>query len=151
MKKVIITENAEQTEALGRGVGASLRGGEVIELVSDLGGGKTTFARGLVAGAGSSDNVSSPTFTISNLYKSDRLTINHFDFYRLSEAGLMEHELQDVLGEPDQVVIVEWSDVVAHVLPKDRLTVKFTASSSDDGRRLCFELPNNLKYLVEKP
>lgn len=149
MQRIVVTKDAGQTEKLGFHVGQVLRGGEVIELVSDLGGGKTTFTRGLANGAGSKDHVSSPTFTISNVYHADGLTIHHFDFYRLGEAGLMEHELEDVLGQDDQVVVVEWSDVVAHVLPEDRLTINF-ASDGDEQRTCRLEYPDKLKYLVEK-
>lgn len=149
MKTTVVTSSAEQTEVIGKKIGARLRGGESIELVSDLGGGKTTFTRGVAAGAGSKDHVSSPTFTISNVYNAPKFTITHFDFYRLGDAGLMEHELEDVLGEADQVVIVEWSDVVAHVLPKDRLTVRI-ASTRDEGRTLTFDCPESLQYLVEQ-
>lgn len=147
MKIVVTTKNAEATEKLGFQLGRALKGGEVIELVSDLGGGKTTFTRGLAEGSGSSDHVSSPTFTISNVYEAGGLTIHHFDFYRLAEAGLMEHELEDVLRQKDQVVVVEWSDVVAHVLPKDRLTIHF-ASNGEDKRTCTFEYPKKLEYLV---
>jgi len=149
MKKIIVTKSPEETEKLGWQIGKVLKGGEVIELASDLGGGKTTFTRGFALGAGSDDHVSSPTFTISNIYTAKKLTIHHFDFYRLHEAGLIEHELEDVLGEPDQVVIVEWSDVVAHVLPEDRLAIKI-ASSSDGERTVTVEYPEKLAYLVEK-
>lgn len=148
MKTTVVTHGVEETDDLGRKLGKALRGGEVIELISDLGGGKTTFTRGLVAGAGSKDHVSSPTFTISNVYASPQFTITHFDFYRLGEAGLIEHELEDVLGEPDQVIIVEWSDVVAHVLPKNRLTVHIT-SGGDDDRDFNLDYPEKLQYLVE--
>lgn len=149
MKTVIITKSAEDTENLGFRLGQALTGGEVIELVSDLGGGKTTFTRGLARGVGSQDHVSSPTFTISNIYEADKLTIHHFDFYRLAEAGLMEHELEDVLGQDDQVVVVEWSDVVAHVLPEERLTIRF-ASDGEDKRTCSLEYPAGLEYLVAK-
>ena len=149
MTKRIVTKSAEDTEKLGWHVGRALRGSEVIELVSDLGGGKTTFMRGLALGADSKDHVSSPTFTISNMYEADKLTIHHFDFYRLNEAGLIEHELEDVLGQPGQVVIVEWSDVVAHVLPKNRLTVTIV-SNGDQERSFTFAYPESLSYVVEK-
>ncbi len=147
MRRVVTTKNAEATEKLGFRLGQALKGGEVIELISDLGGGKTTFSRGLARGAGSPDHVSSPTFTISNVYEAGGLTIHHFDFYRLAEAGLMEHELEDVLGQDDQVVVVEWSDVVAHVLPKDRLTIRFV-SDGEDARTCTLEYPKKLEYLV---
>ena len=149
MKKKVKTLSADATETVGHNIGASLRGGEVIELISDLGGGKTTLTRGIVRGAGSQDHVSSPTFTISNLYESKDFTIHHFDFYRLGEAGLMEHELEDIIGSTDSVVIVEWSDVVAHVLPDDRLTINF-GTDGEDGRTLDLEFTEKLEYLVDK-
>lgn len=149
------TKDAQQTENLGQKLGKALRGGEVIELISDLGGGKTTLVRGLVAGTDSQDLVSSPTFTISNVYNAGKLTIHHFDFYRLVEAGLMEYELSDVIDEPDSVVIVEWSDVVAHVLPKERLSIRIASQPGEvdqdpdkEGRTIMLEYPEKLEYLV---
>src|SRR5262249_35297728 len=113
------TASAEATEKLGEQIGKRLRGGEVIELVSDLGGGKTTFVRGLARGFGSTAHVSSPTFTISHEYKAGRRTLYHYDFYRLTEAGIMADELAEAAHDPDAVVVVEWGDIVADVLPAD--------------------------------
>ena len=69
------------TTAYGLFLGANLRGGEVVELISDLGGGKTTLTQAIVAGAGSKDVVSSPTFTIGKQYTAGKLRIYHFDFF----------------------------------------------------------------------
>src|SRR5690606_23307454 len=88
-----ITNSPEQTEQFAQILASKLRGGEVIELVSDLGGGKTTFTRGLVGGLKSTDTVASPTFTISREYTGGRLHVYHFDFYRLGEAGIVGDEL----------------------------------------------------------
>ena len=148
MTKVIETTAPVATENLGKHLGSRLKGGAVIELVSDLGGGKTTMTRGIVEGAGSQDLVTSPTFTISNRYQVGKLSISHFDFYRLVEPGLMEHELADVLEDPSVVVIVEWSEIVAHVLPKDRLTIEIVANS-EDGRKITMNYPEKLSYLVD--
>lgn len=139
--------SSEQTEQFARRIGANLRGGEVIELVSDLGGGKTTFTRGLAAGAGSPDVVASPTFTVSKVYKTDNFEIHHFDFYRLAEAGLIEHELHDLLGDPGIVVIVEWGGVVEHVLPEEKLSVTL-AKSGDESREITISYPDALAYTL---
>lgn len=64
-----VTTSSNETEALGKRLASNLHGSEAIELVSDLGGGKTTFVRGLAKGLGSTDHVSSPTFTVCNVYK----------------------------------------------------------------------------------
>lgn len=148
MKIDIDSADVAATQALSEKLGRALRGGEVIELISDLGGGKTTFVHGLAKGIGSPDRVASPTFTISKVYKGGKLEIHHFDFYRLQDAGLMEHELHDVLGDPGVVVVVEWGDVVAHVLPEDRLTIRLV-STGDESRRLEFACPDNLDHLLE--
>jgi tRNA threonylcarbamoyladenosine biosynthesis protein TsaE len=140
--------SSEQTEQLGAQIGARLKGGEVIELVSDLGGGKTTFVRGLARGAGSTDKVASPTFTLCKVYRAGNSEIHHFDFYRLHEAGIMADELAEVIGDPHVVVVVEWADAVQHVLPGSRLTVHI-AHEADDARVLAIHTPADLAYLTE--
>jgi tRNA threonylcarbamoyladenosine biosynthesis protein TsaE len=144
------TSSAAETEALGEHIGRHLKGGEVIELFSDLGGGKTTFVRGLARGAGSSDVVGSPTFTLSKVYEAARLQIHHFDFYRLAEAGIMHQELHELVNDPELVVVVEWSDIVRDVLPAERLIVRLQRTANDeDMRHISVEYPPSLQYLVE--
>ncbi|MEX0932116.1 MAG: tRNA (adenosine(37)-N6)-threonylcarbamoyltransferase complex ATPase subunit type 1 TsaE [Candidatus Saccharimonadales bacterium] len=124
MKKQIITTSAEATIKLAEAIGRKLRGGEVIELSSDVGGGKTTFVKGLARGTETTDNVASPTFVLNKVYKGKNgVTIDHFDFYRLNDPGIMQDSLADVL-KSGSVVVVEWSDKVANVLPTERLQVK---------------------------
>ncbi len=135
------------TETLGEKIGARLRGGEVIELVSDLGGGKTTFVRGLVRGAGSADSVASPTFTINREYNAPTFTIVHFDFYRLAEAGIIADEFREFTDDPKVVVVVEWGDVVQSVLPKERLTVDIRQAGGD-ARDITCNYPESLVYLI---
>lgn len=124
-----------------------MRGGEVVELISDLGGGKTTFVRGLARGMGSTDRVASPTFTISRLYESDNLEMHHFDFYRLGEAGLMHEELEEVLHDPRVVTVVEWAGIVQDVLPKKRLSIAIEKTPTD-GRIITLRAPESLEYLI---
>lgn len=145
---IIITKTAEQTIELGRKIGQKLRGGECIELSSDVGGGKTTFVRGLAKGAGSKNHVSSPTFTISKVYKTPKFDIVHFDFYRLQEAGLIENEIEEAVYEPATVIVVEWSDIVQHVLPDDRLVVHITGLSPEK-RQIELSVPDVMNYLLE--
>ncbi len=133
--------------ALAAGIGSKLRGGEVIELVSDLGGGKTAFVRGLAKGLGSLDQVRSPSFTISNQYRANTLTLYHFDFYRLSEPGIMRQELNEIIEDPQAVVAVEWAEIVESVLPTDRLTVSIKATG-ENSREFSIEYPEKLSYLL---
>ncbi len=128
MQKVV-TNSVEETFELGREFGADLKGGEVIKFVGDLGAGKTSFMRGLAEGVGSEDAVSSPTFTISNIYSAKAgLSIHHFDFYRLNEPGLVQEQLKEAIEDPQAVVCVEWAESVHGVLPKDRITIEIIAT-----------------------
>jgi tRNA threonylcarbamoyladenosine biosynthesis protein TsaE len=132
---------------LAERVGSKLKGGELIELISDLGGGKTAFVRGLAKGLGSDDTVSSPSFTISNQYQADKLMLHHFDFYRLQEPGILLAELQELLGDPEAVVVIEWADIVEDVLPADKLTISIKPTG-ENSRAFSFSYPGALNYLI---
>lgn len=148
MKQVYKTSQAQETEAIGEAIGKQLKGGEVIELTSDLGGGKTTFVRGLARGFGSLDRVASPTFTISKVYQCGTKEMHHFDFYRLQESGLIGYELEDVLNDPDNIIVVEWSKIVEKILPHERLIVRIS-TTGDTTRELALDVPKKLDYLVK--
>jgi tRNA threonylcarbamoyladenosine biosynthesis protein TsaE len=138
--------NVKATLQIAAEIGKKLRGGEVIELRSDLGGGKTTFVRGLVKGAGNSDWVSSPSFTLSNEYNAGSITFYHFDFYRLGEPGIMAQELAEAISNPGSVTIIEWANIVEEVLPIKRLGVQISANG-EQKRTLEFHYPEALAYL----
>lgn len=143
------TLSADQTMSLAEKVGARLRGGECIELISDVGGGKTTFVRGLARGAGSLNHVASPTFTISKVYNAPNFKIVHFDFYRLPEAGLIEHEIEEAVQDGNDVVVVEWSNIVQQVLPDQRLQVEIV-TAAENSRQITFTCPAELEYLIQE-
>lgn len=141
------SKSSGDTEQLAAKIGARLTGGEVIELRSDLGGGKTVFVRGLARGMGSSDTVASPSFTISRQYQATKLKLHHYDFYRLSEPGIMARELAEVMTDPLAVIVVEWSDIVMSVLPPDRLSVTIIPTSGN-GRQLQFTAGPRHQHLL---
>ena len=141
------SEGLNDTQTLAEAVGRSLRGREVVELISDVGGGKTTFVKGLAKGLGIHDTVQSPTFTISRVYTArDDLELHHFDFYRLNEAGIVADELAESLHQPNAIVAVEWGEIVHDVLPPQRITVRLT-SLGDNERRITISTPPGLDYL----
>ncbi len=117
----LVTKNVEQTQQFGEHIGARLRGGEVIELASDLGGGKTTLTMGIARGAGSEDVVSSPTFTISNVYTGRSVEIHHYDFYRLGELGLMGDEIEEAMADPRVVSVIEWAGTAHDLIAPEKL------------------------------
>jgi tRNA threonylcarbamoyladenosine biosynthesis protein TsaE len=133
---------------LGQKLGELCRGGECFELISDLGGGKTAFVRGLASGIGTSDDVSSPSFTINNTYIGPSLTLEHFDFYRLDDAGIVAAELAEDLSSIGVVVAVEWGDIVHDVLPLERITVDIFAGH-DDSRTFSFKYSPIFSYLFD--
>lgn len=135
--------------AFAERLGKRLRGGEVIELISDLGGGKTTFVRGLARGIGSQDQVTSPTFTINNVYQGAKLTLYHFDFYRLSEPGVMRDELAEILQDPQAVTVIEWGEMVHDVLPNDKLTMTITATGETSRHYECVATGNAVQLVKE--
>lgn len=117
---------------LGEAIGRSVSGGEVLELVGDIGAGKTTLTKGIARALGINEPVQSPTFTISRVYNSPKgLRLAHYDFYRLSEAGIMGDEIREAMDD-NSVVVVEWAGAVDDNLPKDRLVVKITTISEEE-------------------
>lgn len=148
-EKTIFIESSEKTELIAEQIGENLHGGECIELVSDLGGGKTTFTRGLVRGLGSLDNVSSPTFTIGKQYTAGDKVCYHFDFYRLQEPGLVVEELSEALENPKGILVVEWADTVTDVLPSERVIITIERVADDsESRKMTISVPENLSYVT---
>lgn len=120
----MIIKTAEEMETLGRKIGASLHGGEVIELIGDVGAGKTTFTRGLALGLGITSPITSPSFTISCRYPArDGLSLNHYDFYRLSDPGIVAMELAESVHDPRAITVIEWGESIQDVLPKNHIII----------------------------
>ena len=117
--------------SFGQELGNSLKGGEVIELIGDVGAGKTTFTKGLAKSLGITDEIQSPTFTISRVYEGTKNNLVHYDFYRLNDAGIMAIEMQDVIDDPNNITVIEWGEPVREVLPKKYITVKIKIISEN--------------------
>lgn len=130
----IITSAAEETFAAGAELGACLQADDTVLLTGDLGAGKTVLAKGVAEGLGIASPVTSPTFNILLVYQG-RLTLNHFDLYRLEQA----EELVDIdyFGtiESGGVSLVEWGDRFSQSVPAEHLAVHL-AISGDTARDL---------------
>lgn len=99
--------------------------GNVIELVGDVGAGKTTFVRGFAKGLGVEEEVTSPSFTISKMYAcKDGKNLVHYDFYRLSEPEIMSEDLLEKINDSNNIVVVEWADSVKSLLPKEHTMIE---------------------------
>lgn len=133
----IPTSTADESVELGRLIGQALQGGEVVELTSDIGGGKTTLTKGIVEGIGCKTIVTSPTFTVAKQYKGRQVELYHFDFYRLSDPGIVGAELQELLGESSIVIVIEWSDIAKPLLvDKELIRISIEKDKHDDSTRL---------------
>ena len=134
----VITKSPEQTELLGKKLAAFLRPGDVIAYYGDLGAGKTAFTRGLAAGLGIREAVTSPTYTIVNEYLSGRMPLFHFDMYRLSSSEeLFDIGWEDYLARGG-VCAVEWSENVADALT-DAISITIEKDPAQlDWRRICY-------------
>ena len=105
----------------------------VIELTGDVGVGKTTFVRGLADGLGIKEPVTSPSFTISKTYAlPSGGELVHYDFYRLSEPGLMMDDLLEKINDKNNIVVIEWGKSVANLLPEKR--IKLELKYTEEGR-----------------
>ena len=130
----IQTHSPEETEAVGRKLAAQLRPGDVLAYYGDLGAGKTAFTRGLAAGLGVTEPVTSPTYTIVNEYLSGHLPLFHFDMYRLGSADeLFEIGWEDYLARGG-ICAVEWSENVEEALD-GALRITITKDSADETVR----------------
>lgn len=132
------TNSAEETERLGQRLGETLRGGEVVAYLGELGAGKTAFTRGLARGLGIPMRVTSPTYTIVNEYTGGRLPLFHFDMYRLgSEEELFDIGWEDYLAR-GAVCVVEWSEKVQDAFFGDEIVVRID-KLSDTERRITID------------
>ena len=139
------TKNELETEALGERLAKSIPGGAVIAMYGDLGAGKTAFTRGLARGLGSSEMVTSPTYTIVNEYLGGRMPLFHFDMYRLASSDdLWDIGWEDYLDR-NGVCAVEWSENVEDAL-EDPIIITIE-KLGEDSRRITIEGGNDLADL----
>ena len=135
----IQTNAPEQTEQLGKKLAGLLRPGDVIAYYGDLGAGKTALTRGIAAGLGIEEPVTSPTYTIVNEYLSGRMPLFHFDMYRLSSSDeLFDIGWEDYLARGG-VCAVEWSENVEDALT-GAIRIQISKDPQNlDGRRITIE------------
>lgn len=148
MRTHIKSTSASMTQQLAQQIGRQLHGGEIIELLGDLGGGKTTFVRGLARGMGSHDGVRSPSFTVSNQYQANDLTLYHFDFYRLNDPGIVAHELAEIMTDKKAIVAIEWADIVSQLLTTPHLVISLK-QTDEDSRDIVIDYPKEYNYLFQ--
>ncbi len=106
-----------------------------LELIGDVGAGKTTLTKGLVSSLNPELEATSPSFVINNRYQvNQQRTISHFDFYRLGEVGIDDKQLAEDIIDQQTGVIIEWGETVQQILPENRVIIKI--NYQPDGSRL---------------
>ena len=133
----LTTTSVEETQAIAAAFAAVVQAGDLVLLAGDLGAGKTAFTKGLATALGVTEPVTSPTFTLAQVYKG-RLTLNHLDVYRLEQmAEVVDLAIPELL-DGNSVTVVEWGDVVAPALPANFMEIEFTFGEGFDDRVLTF-------------
>lgn len=124
-KSLTFTTDLKTSRALAAKLALAIETPQLIELVGDLGGGKTTFTKALGKALGVTKTITSPTFNIHKCYDFLGGRLEHFDLYRLSDDEMVLNELQDCLSDPQSVVVVEWAENFKNTLAPDRIVVEF--------------------------
>lgn len=140
-RKIFETHREEETWQLGFLLGQEAAPGQVYALTGDLGVGKTVFTQGLAAGLGIAEAVSSPTFTIVQIYEEGRLPLYHFDVYRIGSVEEMEEVGYEDYFYGDGVCLIEWADLIEEILPEKycRVTIKKDLEKGFDYRKITIE------------
>lgn len=134
MKKQFIANTVDETVQIAEQFGKTLNGGEVLLLCGEMGAGKTHFVKGLARGLEIFDVITSPTFTLHNIYYG-RLTLNHFDFYRVDDPEeVVMLGLDEYFYRKDGVAAIEWSNNVAELIPSEHIVVSIEKIDEDKRR-----------------
>ena len=143
MEKMFITENSKQTQKLGEMLAREIKDGKIVCLSGELGAGKTTFTQGLLNGLKVKGPYTSPTFLVMKHYKKEipisksqfpnkskiqnpkLQNIYHVDTYRVSAKDMLDLGWEEIIADKKNVIIIEWADRIAEIIPKDALWAGF--------------------------
>ena len=136
------TWSAEETFGLGEKIGQEAKPGTIITLIGDLGVGKTVFTQGVAKGLGISEPISSPTFTIVQVYEDGRMPFYHFDVYRIGDIEEMDEIGYEDCFFGDGLCMVEWADLIKELIPADakRVVIEKDLERGFDYRRITIDV-----------
>ena len=141
MIKIIETNQEKETFALGMEMGKMAKAGQVFTLVGDLGVGKTVFTKGLARGLEIEEPISSPTFTIVQVYDDGRLPFYHFDVYRIGDIEEMDEIGYEDYVYGEGVSLIEWANLIEEILPEHytEIRIEKDLEKGFDYRRITIE------------
>ncbi len=144
----IVTDSEALTIKLGENIGKVLEPGDIISLTGDLGAGKTQLTKGIAAGLGVVDYVTSPTFIIVNEYEG-RIPLYHFDVYRINDIQEMYEIGFDEYLFGKGVCVIEWGDIVSDMLPEKIIRINMK-KVDDNIREISIEGSKSFDFLREE-
>jgi tRNA threonylcarbamoyladenosine biosynthesis protein TsaE len=144
MRKIFITKNSKETQKLGKMLAEELKSGSIIALQGALGSGKTTFTQGFLAGLKVKGPYTSPTFVVLKHYKIKNqkskiknssknskvlkfkiINIYHADAYRVNSKDILSLGWEEIISNPENIVIIEWADRIRKIIPAQAIWIKF--------------------------
>lgn len=139
--------NISDTFELGKQIGKQAKAGDVYALTGDLGVGKTVFAKGLAEGLGIEEPITSPTFTILQIYNSGRLPLYHFDVYRIVDIDEMNEIGYEDCFYGEGVSLIEWADVINGLLPRHtkKIHIEKNIQKGYEYRQIIIERGDNIE------
>ncbi len=131
----IITKTGQDTSRLGESLGSQIKDCRLIALWGDLGSGKTTFVQGLAKSIGIKKRITSPTFLIAKPYvlSTDKY-FWHVDLYRIAKANLADLGLKEIMDDPNNLMVIEWPEIIEDELPQKRIDIYFEKLKDDDRK-----------------
>ena len=129
------------TFELGMKIGKEASPGDVYTLIGDLGVGKTAFTKGVAKGLGITESISSPTFTIVQVYEEGRIPFYHFDVYRIGDVEEMDEIGYEDYFYGDGVSFIEWANLIEEILPSHyyRITIEKDLEKGFDYRKITID------------
>ena len=135
MKEMILyTSSPAQTQQLAGVFASLLKGGEIAFLRGPIGAGKTVFVKGVAASLGMKSSPTSASFSLMKRYHKGQRTLYHIDLFRLSEGEVFNLGFEEMLEDEKAVILAEWPDPLARMMPKDRLEMNFVLQEGDRRR-----------------
>jgi tRNA threonylcarbamoyladenosine biosynthesis protein TsaE len=141
MKNKIISNSSDETFSLAKELGNSIQKKTIVALYGNLGAGKTIFAKGIAAGLGITDDITSPTFSLLEVYESN-ITLYHFDLYRIEDPNEFANLSFEDYWEGNGISVIEWAEIAEHILPQKRINV-YIEYIDENRRSITIEYPDN--------
>ncbi len=137
-----ISSSNQETLDIGKQIASTLCGGDIVLMYGELGAGKTTLTKGIAKGFGLTEDITSPTFTLMNMYPIKNnvagiQTLVHIDTYRLEDADeLLSIGVEDYLGSPDTLTIIEWPEKIESLVLGKKITKIFLEHLEESKRKI---------------